>query len=213
MTNATGELVAASLVGQFPAEWHAATHHAFLDAVSDGSLRTQDFEAWLAQDYLFVADLLGFQARLLGRALRSAQAVLVGGLGALEAELSWFEGHAARRGLALDIARAPTTARYQALLAALETGPYPAAITGLWAIERAYLDAWLGARPGGPAFSEFVAHWTVSAFGDYVTGLEHAADLALRTASADGCAQAVTAFVDVARLEHEFWAMAWSGRS
>ena len=166
----------------------------------------------MAPDYLFVADLLVFQAHLLARAPRPAQAVLASGLVALEAELGWFEAHAAQRGLALTVAREPTTARYRALLDAMTAAPYPAAITGLWAIERAYLDAWLGAAPGGTAYREFVEHWTVPAFADYVAGLERAADLALSTSSADeSAAQATIAFVDVARIEHEFWDMAWPG--
>lgn len=213
MTSTTYGLVAASLIEQFSVEWQAATRHAFLEAVADGSLPAQAFEAWLAQDYLFVADLLVFQARLLARAPRPAQPILAAGLVALEAELAWFEAHAAQRGLALDVARQPATAHYRALLEALEAAPYPAAITGLWTIERAYLDAWLGAAPGGKAYREFVEHWTVAAFGDYVAGLERAADLALCTSPSEICALATTAFVDVARIECEFWEMAWPGHS
>jgi thiaminase/transcriptional activator TenA len=213
MTNATGNLVAAALVERYSAEWQGATRHAFLQAVADGSLPGEAFGVWLAQDYLFVADLLVFQAHVLTRAPRSAQSVLAAGLVALEAELSWFEGHAARFGLALDVARKPTTAHYQALLEALRAAPYPAAITGLWAIERAYLDAWLGARPGGNAYGEFVEHWTVPAFADYVASLERASDQALSGSTSEICAEAGNAFVEVARIERQFWEMAWSGRA
>ncbi|MDQ6669386.1 MAG: TenA family transcriptional regulator [Chloroflexota bacterium] len=213
MTSALPELAAASLLDRFASEWQAATHHAFLDAVADGSLPIQRFNAWLAQDYLFVADLLAFQAGLLARAPRAAQAVLAGGLVALEDELSWFEAHAAKRHLGLGVVREATTARYQALLEGLGTAPYAAAITGLWAIERAYLDAWRGTLPGGPTYRDFVEHWTTSAFGEYVAGLERAADLALRSSDVDACERASTAFVEVALVEHAFWAMAWAERS
>ncbi|MGI9149325.1 MAG: TenA family transcriptional regulator [Chloroflexota bacterium] len=210
MTATTQETVTASLIAQYSTEWHAATHHGFLDGVADGSLATQVWDRWLAQDYLFVADLLSFQANLLARAPRPSQAVLAAGLVTLEAELSWFEAHATKRGLRLQVARQATTTRYRTLLVALQTAPYPVAITGLWAIERAYLDAWLGSRPGAVAYREFVEHWTVSAFGEYVAGLQRAADLALRTSSAEVCAQANVAFLDVAGMEREFWEMAWS---
>jgi thiaminase len=200
----------AALFEQHAAEWRAATRHSFLDSVADGSLPEGAFDRWLAQDYLFVADLLVFQARLLGRAPRCAQAVLVAGLVGLEAELGWFEAHAAQRGLRLAVSRQPTTERYQLLLAQFESATYPVAATGLWAIERAYLDAWLSAAPCGGAYREFVAHWTVPAFASYVDGLQDAADAALATASFEELAGAADAFVDVARLEHEFWDMAWA---
>jgi formylaminopyrimidine deformylase / aminopyrimidine aminohydrolase len=213
MINSTQTLTAVSLLERFSGEWQAATRHAFLEAVADNSLAADAFDAWLVQDYLFVADLVVHQAHMLARAPRTDQAILTSGLVALESELAWFEAHASRRGLSLDVAREPTTARYQGLLEALQVAPYPADLTGLWAIERAYLDAWLGALPGGMAYSEFVEHWTVADFADYVAGLERAADLALRTATAVECARATSAFTDVAQIEREFWEMALPERS
>ncbi len=198
------------LVLRFADEWRAATRHPFLDAVADGSLPRPAFEAWLVQDYLFVADLLVFQSRLLARAPRPAQAVVAGGLVALEAELGWFESHAAQHGLTLDAPRLDATERYQDLLEALDAAPFPVAIVGLWAIERAYHDAWQGAAGGGTRFAEFVAHWTVAEFSQYVAGLEAAADAALGQATPDEQADAVAAFLEVAQLEAAFWHMTWS---
>jgi thiaminase len=128
--------------------WKEPTRHPFLDAVREGRFPAGAFEAWLAQDYLFVGDALAFQARLLARTPRPARAVLAGGLVAIEAELGWFEEQAERLGLALDTPRHPATVAYRDLLAGLEREPYPAAITALWTIERTYLEAWRGAAPG-----------------------------------------------------------------
>jgi hypothetical protein len=44
--------------------WAAATRHPFLDAVRDGALPPGAFATWLAQDALFVADLLVFRRAL-----------------------------------------------------------------------------------------------------------------------------------------------------
>lgn len=163
------------------------------------------------QDYLFVSDLLVFQSRLLARAPRPAQAVIIGGLVALEEELGWFEGLAADQGLALDVSRHPTTAAYRDLLSDLEDGSYPAGIVALWAAERAYLDAWKGAAPGHPDYRPFVEHWTVPGFAGYVAGLEEAADGALDGAAGEECEGAEEAFLAVARLERDFWGMAFAG--
>jgi thiaminase len=197
------------LLEQHADAWRAATRHPFLDGVRDGTLPVAAFTAWLAQDYLFVNDELVFQARLLARTPRPAQATLVSGLVALEAELSWFEAQAAQRQLVLTAPHHPVTATYRALLRSLDEAAYPVAITALWAIERAYLEAWQSAAPGHPTYREFVAHWTVPAFADYVGGLERAADAALVAGDAEQAVEA--AFLDVARLEREFWEMAWTG--
>ncbi len=90
-------------------DWARATRHPFLAAVRDGTLPDGAFDTWLVQDALFVADLLRFQARLLARAPRPAQAVLAGGLVSLVAELDWFEEQAAARGLDLHAAPLPAT--------------------------------------------------------------------------------------------------------
>jgi thiaminase len=195
-----------ALVARFPEEWRAATRHAFLDAVRDGRLPDTAFATWIAQDYLFVADLLVFQARLLARAPRSAQAVIASGVAALEAELTWFEHRRARH----DVERLQATERYRALLEALDAAAYPVASVGLWAIERAYLDAWQSAAPGAKAYSEFVEHWTVPEFATYVDGLAGAANQALSVATPDEQAEAVATFLAVARLEADFWQMAYT---
>ena len=201
---------AVDLLESNPAVWKEATRHPFLEAVREGSFPAGAFEAWLAQDYLFVGDALVFQARLLARAPRPAQAVLAGGLVAIEAELGWFEEQAEQLSLALDTPRHPTTAAYRDLLVGLESEPYPAAITALWAIERAYLEAWRGAAPGHPEYRLFVGHWTTPEFAAYVTGLEKAADDALQDSGKQERERAETAFLEVARLEREFWEIAWS---
>jgi formylaminopyrimidine deformylase / aminopyrimidine aminohydrolase len=77
------------LLQRHPDEWARATRHPFLTAVRDGTLPDGAFDTWLVQDALFVADLLTFQARLLARAPRPAQAVLAAGAASLVAELDW----------------------------------------------------------------------------------------------------------------------------
>src|SRR5262249_51031125 len=83
------------LLRRHEAAWVQATRHPFLRAVGDGSLPAAAFDLWLAQDYHFVTDLLRFQARLLARAPRPAQAVLATGAAGLVDELAWFERQAA----------------------------------------------------------------------------------------------------------------------
>ncbi len=160
-----------SLSGVHDSLWATATRHPFLDAVRDGTITDSAFDRWLVQDALFVADLLTFQARLLARAPRRAQAVIAGGCVALVAELDWFEDQAARRGLRLNQPALPATLAYRTLQQRLDLETYQAAVTALWVIERVYLLAWTSAASDSSPFGEFVEHWTAPAFADYVDAL------------------------------------------
>ncbi|MDX1891487.1 TenA family transcriptional regulator [Mycolicibacterium sp. 050158] len=154
--------------------WTAATHHRFLGAVRDGTITDASFDRWLAQDASFVGALLTFQARLLARAPRPAQAVLAGGCVALVAELDWFEEQAGRRGIDLAQPALPATLAYLELLARLDAEPVDAALTALWVLERVYLLAGrppprplrrsdssssTGRRPASPTTSTVLVRW------------------------------------------------------
>jgi thiaminase len=192
-------MTVASLLLRHETSWVRATRHPFLVAVRDGSLPEQAFDTWLAQDYLFVADLLRFQARLLARAPRSALSVLAVGAAALVDELAWFERHAGARRVDLDAAPLPATLAYRELLDRLDGADFPAALTALWALERAYLDAWSFAAPGADPYRDFVEHWTAPEFEQYVDALLAAAD-----ESPDGAL-----LVEVIEAEERFWDMAY----
>ena len=199
----------ADLPQRHAADWGRATRHPFLAAVRDGTVPEKVFDAWLVQDYRFVCDLLRFQARLLGRAPRTAQGVLVGGAAALVDELTWFEQRAAARGCDLRVGPLPATATYAALLERLDGEDFAVALAALWALERVYLDAWSFAAPGAPAYQQFVEHWTAPQFAGYVEALESAADDALGDATAGADLDAV--FRQIVDAESRFWDMAWTG--
>lgn len=193
----------ADLLARHADAWGRATRHPFLHAVRDGTLPPAAFDTWLVQDAHFIADLLRFQARLLARAPRPAQAVLAGGCVALVEELDWFGRVAAERGLGLDAPQLPATVAYGDLLYRLDAADVGTALTALWAIERTYLDAWSAARPGAGEYREFVEHWTVPGFAAYVAGLETAADAAGPGDDA--------VFLEVVAAETAFWRTALDG--
>ncbi|CAA9233884.1 MAG: Thiaminase II involved in salvage of thiamin pyrimidine moiety, TenA subgroup with conserved Glu in active site [uncultured Blastococcus sp.] len=195
----------AELPQRHPAEWRRAVGHPFLHAVRDGTLPAAAFDTWLVQDAGFIADLLRFQARLLARAPRQAQPVLAGGVTALVEELAWFEQQAAARGLDLAAPALPATARYAQLLERLDAADVPTALVALWTIERTYLDAWSGARPGAPEYREFIEHWTAPAFAEYVAALEVVADRAGPVGTGEF-------FLEVVAAEIAFWDMAVDAR-
>lgn len=184
--------------------WVHATTHPFLASVRDGTLPLPAFDAWLVQDHHFVGDLLAFQARLLARAPRSAQRVLAAGAVSLVQELAWFEELAEDRGLSLGGPRTPATTAYGELLTRLDALTAGQSLLALWAVERAYLDAWSYAAPGAIPYRPMVAHWTAPEFAAYVAELEVAAEIMNPelTSVTHGIVE------DVALAESVFWDMA-----
>lgn len=203
---------AGDLIGNHSRAWEGATRHPFLEGVRDGTLPEGAFERWLVQDRMFVEEELGLLRRLLPGAPRRDQNLFESGIAALEEELGWFEEQARRRNLTLSARPERATESYLRFLRALADEPYPAALTALWAIERAYLEAWRNASPGACEYREFVEHWSTPEFAAFVASLEEAADRALATGEADERADAL--FLEVADLERRFWEMALGeGRS
>lgn len=190
--------------------WRESSGHGFIEGVRDGDLPHGAFDTWLVQDYLFVRDALRFQSRLVPLAPRRDQSLIIGGLVAIEAELTWFEEKAGERGLSLDNGHHPDNAAYARFLDGLEGEAYVAKIVSLWAVEQAYLDAWTNASPGAEEYREFVEHWTVPEFAGYVGALRDAADHALSRSDERLAHGAEDAFLYVAKLERDFWGIAFS---
>ena len=92
--------------------WDEATRSPFLDALAAGNLPADALRRWLAQDYLFAKDLVAFQAILLSQGPRDCHQPLIEELATLDRELGWFESHATRLQVDLDIAPHGTCRRY-----------------------------------------------------------------------------------------------------
>lgn len=199
-----------ALVAESPERWRAATRHPFLDGVRDGSLPPAAFDRWLEQDLLFVETLARAWARVLLTAPAADLALLADGIAAFVAEVQWLSDVAVTRRLPVPAVPLPTTAAYQAHLLEVARQPLPVALTAMWAVEAAYLEAWQGARPGAAEYQTFVEHWTDDAFSAFVGRLERAADRALADAPAAGIDAAGDALRRTADLEAAFWAMTWT---
>ncbi len=193
-------------------EWaSASTDTAFIAGARDGSLAVEAFERWLVQDRLFVTGLVAAQRRVAEHATGETQQTLLDGADGLDEELAWFVEKGVERGLNLDVAPVPTCTEFVAYLDSLVAEPLPVALTAIWTLERAYLDAWSAARPGAEAYREFVEHWANDEFRAYVDRLGEAATEVLRTASEAEREAAVAAFHRVVDFERRFWEMSEQG--
>jgi thiaminase/transcriptional activator TenA len=184
--------------------WNDATTAAFLDAIKNSTLPTEVFNRWLVQDYHFADTLISFQAITAAKTPRQSRKSLIAGLGALDAEMDWFEAQASARGLAVNAPVHDCCRRYcDFLIQAAFREPYPVLLAILFGVEASYLAAWSSLSPKGP-YADFIDRWSNPRFANYVESLRVLAEDNLRMSSQ-------RYFNDVLAHEREFWRMTWEG--
>lgn len=161
------------------------------------------------QDYHFVVEFTRMAGRLLAAAPFTHFDVLLSGLNSIKDELHWFHAKAAERSLDLYVELQTTCKTYCAFMEALAEQPYAVQATAFWAIERAYNQAWHHHSPMATPYDEYALRWGNPEFTNYVELLAQQADAALLSANAAVQTQATAIFLDVARLEKDFWQMAF----
>jgi len=190
--------------------WQEATMHPFLEQCKLGTIRPQQFNTWLVQDYLFVVDFTRMVGQILAIAPLNHFDIILGGLSALKDELNWFKAKAVERQLDLNTEKQPTCAEYCDYMHQLTAMAYPVQATALWAIELAYNQGWQLPGKMPKPYTEFAERWGKLGFTEYVKLLEQQADESLNNAPETIQNQAETAFLNIARLEKDFWQMAFN---
>jgi thiaminase/transcriptional activator TenA len=135
--------------------------------------------------------------------------VLLGGLSAIKDELNWFQTKAEERNLDLNISKQQTCQAYCEYMQQVAEMAYPVQATVIWAIEFAYNQAWQQPGEMVAPYNEFAQRWGNPDFTEYVKQLEKQADQALSAVDGDMAGQAESAFLKIARLEKDFWQMAY----
>lgn len=203
-------LTCQSLLETHAAQWTAATVHPFLEQCKTGTIKPQQFNTWLVQDYLFVIEFTRMQAQVIRNAPVHHIDPLLGGIIAIKDELNWFRDKATERQINLQTPRQPTCVEYCEFMASLESMPYAVHAVALWAIEFAYNQGWQ--KPGvmPDPYAEFANRWGNLEFTDYVKILATQADEALSAAPESVQQQADATFLQIAKLEQDFWQMAFN---
>ena len=199
-------MTSAALIERHAGLWTAATTHPFLDGARDGSLDEETFGRWLEQDRLFVVGLVRAWGTLLAGAPVDDFELISGGLLAFSDELAWFDQLADQRELSVNVEASADAAAYIRFLDELGRSPYPVAMTGMWAVEAAYLQAWRGILGGSGTYAAIVEHWANDDFAAFVERLEQVVDRELLSAPAHRDA-AEWAFVCVCEHEARFWSL------
>eukprot|EP00127_Corallochytrium_limacisporum_P001958 Clim_evm1s90 gene=Clim_evmTU1s90 len=187
--------------------WRRATVHPFLSQCQTGEIKDVQFNTWLVQDYLFVQELTRMAGRVLSKAPLDHQDTILSGLVALKAELIWYQEKAAERNLSLDVPRHPTCQKYVEFMHSLQDASYDVEIMAWWAIEYVYNQAWQIPGPMKEPYTEFADRWGNAGFTAYIDLVRVQAESVLKP---ENYAEADRAMVEVAKLEEQFWEMAFS---
>lgn len=194
--------------------WRRATTSPFLDGIRSGNLPEDAFVRWLEQDRIFLVGLTRAWAGVLTSAPEMHHDLLASGIRAFVDEVSWLGEHVPSGDLGSVEPLGATTA-YVDWLLDVASAPFAVAMSALWVVEAAYLEAWRGvaddASRMNAAHSEFVAHWSNAEFGEFVDTLEEVADAAL--AGSDDGTRSWASVAVATTLAHEeaFWGMTVTG--
>ncbi|GAA1554962.1 thiaminase II [Kribbella sancticallisti] len=185
------------------AAWQRILDHPFVSRTSAGSLPKATFDRWIAEDYFFVLSFRDYLDALAAAAPDDeARKVLAGGSAALVPELALFEQAAADRGIDLEVEPSLLNLGYSSyLLASVQEG-WPVGITVLYAVEKAYYDAWASVRDTtspDTQYAGFIANWSSPEFAAYVEQLGALVDREALTP------EMTRAFDRVVRFELAFW--------
>ena len=198
------------LLKKYSEQWQAATVHPFLNECKLGTIKPKQFNTWLVQDYLFVVEFTRMVGRILTYAPTSHFDVILMGINALQDELNWFQDKARERQLNLNIEKQSTCAEYGIFMNKLTEMSYPIQATALWEIELAYNQGWQLPGEMLMPYNEFANRWGNPEFTNYVKLLEAQANDVLASASKTVQSQSEATFLNVARLEKDFWQMAYN---
>lgn len=197
----------------------AATNHAFIASIRDGSIDVINFKHWMEQDYHFVREFVRFVASVLLKVPRDAPEqdadVILSGVTALESEISWFRKEANFWQVFLEkVTLLEPNKEYCAFLRELEKAetPYPVAVAAFWLIELVYNASFMSCLEEGSKtpfeLLSTVKRWGSPEFYQYVLSLKHLADKALENASEVEQKKAHEVCVRILELEVKFWDMA-----
>lgn len=194
--------------------WRRATTSPFLDGIRDGSLAEESFRRWLEQDRVFLAGLTRAWAGILSSAPVANHDLLASGIRSFVDEVSWLgrpltSSRAGSTELAELADPLPTTEHYVDWLLDVASAPMAVALSAMWVVEAAYLEAWRAIAGEGVSdtYLEFVHHWTTPDFESFVNAIEVAADEALVDADGPTLAWARAAVSTTVAHEEAFWRM------
>ena len=199
-------------------DWHAATHHAFTNALADGTLSREKLAGYLQQDYQFIEGFVRLLASAVAHAPSLADAVPGAQFRGLICgpENTYFLRSMEALEVPSTAPPAPETIAFQQLMdQARRSGRYEIMLSVLVVGEWIYLD-W--ATPFQARFDElpfWLGEWITLHSGDgfaqVIAYLRAQLDQAWETLDDAARADGTATFAKAVRLERDFFDASWAG--
>ncbi len=199
-------------------DWQATTHHAFTDALADGTLSQEKMAGYLQQDYLFVEGFVRLLASAVAHAPTLADAVPAAQFLGLVCgpENTYFLRSLEALGVAPTAKPAPETRAFQELMDhARRSGRYEIMLAVLVVAEWTYLE-W--ATPFEDRaddlpfwFGEWITLHSGEGFTQVVAYLRGQLDTVWDTLDDAARADVSTTFTQAVLLERAFFDASWAG--
>jgi thiaminase len=187
--------------------WNLTVRNPFVSGVHDGTLQHELFDAWLVQARHLLDGHFAPVCRLLASAPRRDRPLLLEGLEIIQAELDWYRGLLAERGLDPSAPLHPIMLTMKNQVGALGFEPYVVGLVAFWTQGRTYVDAWTRKREPRGAYRAFLRRWGDPRAGVWVQRLGRAADRALADATPHERMAAEEAFLRVVHDKLSYWVM------
>lgn len=199
-------------------DWKVATHHAFTDALADGTLSQEKMAGYLQQDYLFVEGFVRLLASAVAHAPTLADAVPAAQfLGLICGPENTYFLRSFEALKVTSIAKpAPETRAFQELMdQARHSGRYEIMLSVLVVAEWIYLD-WATSFEDGADdlpfwFGEWIALHSGEGFTQVVAYLHGQIDTVWETLDDTARAEVSATFTQAVRLERAFFDASWAG--
>jgi formylaminopyrimidine deformylase / aminopyrimidine aminohydrolase len=182
-------------------------HNPLALAIRSGTLRKELFDRWLFQAYCLLEGHFAPVSRLVAVAPPRDRPPHLEGLEILRAEIAWYEGLIAERGLDTCAAIHPVILKMKNQMVALAFEPYVVGIVAFWAQADTYASVWQTRRPPSGPYKFFLSHWGDPRGRQWVRKLGRIANRALAEATPRENAAAEEAFARVVDDKPAYWSM------
>ncbi|AAL81461.1 transcriptional regulator [Pyrococcus furiosus DSM 3638] len=195
--------------------WRRFLPHKFLIEMAENTIKKENFEKWLVNDYYFVKNALRFMALLMAKAPDDLLPFFAESIYYISKELEMFEKKAQELGISLNGEidwRAKSYVNY--LLSVASLGSFLEGFTALYCEEKAYYEAWKWVRENlkeRSPYQEFINHWSSQEFGEYVKRIEKILNSLAEKHGEFEKERAREVFKEVSKFELIFWDIAYGG--
>lgn len=177
----------------------------FIRSLSTGQVTKEQFNEWLAQEYLITVNYKSYISHIRSCAPRLQHDIWDDAMALGDREINWIESKLKERGIVInDIKPLPSTLTDQQLLNDLiqTNKSYLSLVTAVYAIEFSSYEAWKSVK--NPDYEEFIERWGSKAVKETVEDIQTLVDIIAKLASENNQIEAREVWRSIIKTEANF---------